>query len=206
MSIPTDPVVAILDAMIARLKPGFGWDETHRALKTIEGLEYAFDSKTHEYVTIHTPAIYIVPLGWKSTGQLREIEIAWALYAISDRATPAARTRGASAELGVHEIAARAHALIDDWVPPVDGASSIVLRGCENLSGLTLAKERKAVLALTGSSKADIALPADGADLDDFLRFHADWDLAPFADPPTGPLPIDNPDATLDVTLPGAGS
>lgn len=207
MSAPFDPVGDILDAMIARLEAGFGFDKPgKRPLKTIEPLEFAFTAATETVVQLKPPALYVVPLGWKPTGSARAIDIAWTLYAVSDRATPHRRGRGgeAAGEIGVYEIAARGHALLNGWVPPVPDASALGVRLADNLSGMAMAKSKLAVIALTITGRADIGLAEDGEGLDDFLRFHADFDIAPVGDPPEGPLPIEAPDATVDATLPGA--
>ena len=76
-----------------------------------------------------------------------------------------------------------------------------------DLAGLQLDDSGAAMFAgvlvhqarLTLQTKLHLPI-ADGA-LDDFLTFHADWDLPPFDQVP--PLPVTDPDAADTVTLPG---
>jgi|GEM_PF-6541643 len=63
--------------------------------------------------------------------------------------------------------------------------------------------ERLTVFGVTFFGKITHDFGSEDADLAPFLRFHADWDIAPVADPPTDPLPVAAPDAADDVTLEG---
>ncbi len=201
---PADPITATLDAIIARLKDGFGFGKGTRSLRSVEMLEFAFDREADKVVQVNPPALYIVPLAFRPKFGQAQIETRWVIYAVSNRATPLKRTKGDAQEMGSFGIAVRASALLNEWVPPVAGASALNLTFGENLTGMTLVKKKLSVVALTLTGVMEIGLGDPATDLDDFLHYHSDWDIAPHADPAPDALTIPDPDAINDVILEGA--
>lgn len=206
MSGTVDPIGAVEDAMIARLKAAFGWGDERHALAEVEALEFPFDQDADKVHQVKAPAAYVVPLAARGMGESGLVTMQWAVYAVSGAPTARARARGtAIGDLGAYAIAARIAAALDGWVPDVEGASGLECAGIEVLTGLTLVKRRLSVLAVTFTGPLQFAFEDPEAELADFLHYHSDWDLRSAEGRHTGPLPIDDPHATTDVTLPGSG-
>ena len=200
-----DPLGAVEAAMLARLKSSFGWDDDKRALRQIKAIEFPFDQGTDKVMQLEPPGAYVVPLVARPTDTRNTLEQRWAIYAVSDRPTAKARATGGIGVygMGAYAIAYRVAAALDEWDPETDGASRLYVEGIENMSGLTLTKRGLTVFGVTFFGKITHDFGSEDADLAPFLRFHADWDIAPVADPPTDPLPVAAPDAADDVTLEG---
>lgn len=200
----SDPIGAVEDAIVDRLRGAFT-SGGKSALKRIEPLERPFDSRTPGELGIHAPAVYVVPYVGKPTGNERHLRMLWWLYCIADGATPATRARGGAGAFGIgtYAVASRVVAALDGWLPEVPEASTLEVAGIENMTGLTLERERKAVLAVTVTGIIECTGTPDGSGLEDFRTYHSDWDIPPRAEAPDA-LPVSDPDATNTVTLEGA--
>ncbi|MEM7507629.1 MAG: hypothetical protein AAF415_12880 [Pseudomonadota bacterium] len=197
-----DPIGAIEDAMIARLKDAFGFNETRRALRKVDRIEVPFDASSSKIFEPVPPACYVLPLLVRPGDYPGNFDVRWAVYAVSGKATSTTRARGGSDPmgLGAYAIAMRAAAVLENWNPELDCAGTIQLVGIENLSGLTLVDRRLSVWALTMTGSIDFELQNPDADLAPFLTFHADFDVPPY-DAPPAELPAAR-DANLKVELP----
>jgi len=205
MSAQIDPIGAVEDSMVARLKTVFGWGDERRALQEVKALEFPFDENADTVQQVSPPGAYVVPFGARPLDGDGHILFRWCVYAVSGAATTRERARGApSGDLGTYAISSRIGAALSDWTPSgVDEAGTLELAGIEVLTGLTLMKRRLSVLAVTFVGPIHLSFEDPEAELADFLHYHSDWDLHAPDEPRKGPLPLDL-DATNDVDLPGS--
>jgi len=147
----TDPLGAVEDAMLEKLKEEFGWNAGARLLKQIQTVEFPFDKGSDQVEQIKPPGAYIAPLVARPTGRWRDYEQQWAVYAVADRPTPRARSRGGAGPYGMgsYEIAYRIAAALDDFNPGIETADCLKVLGIENMSGLTLTERSLSVFAVT---------------------------------------------------------
>jgi len=206
MIAPIDPISAVQDAIIARLGDAFGMDRSRRALQEIKPLHVSPDRGADMIEQLIPPSLNLLFLEFQPTQQFDTVDLRWGVYAVSKRATLAARTKGDVGEMGAYAIAARAARVLNDFLPDVEGASALMFHGCQNIASKTLARKKLSVLALTFSGQVTIGFDDPNADLADFLRYHSEWKTGPFDDDNPAPtsLPISKPDATNDVVLTGA--
>ena len=208
MMCPIDPIGDIQSAIIARLTAAFMGSDGRSALKQVAQIDVPFDGATDRNFQISPPAIYLTPLVINRGQTQGSLKIRWAAYCLASAASIPARTKGSSVAfgLGAWAIATRAALVLDEWAPDVEGASMLELGGIENLTGMTMRDKNLHVWAITldgeicTSLQNEIDAGINGDDLDDFLVFHADFDIQRREDPPES-LPAEL-DASLRVELP----
>lgn len=197
-----DPIAELEEALIARLKAGFGFADERRALKVVDRLDMPFDGETGRTFRIVPPAIYLALLMSRPGEYPGQMITRWAAYAVADRATPVRRAHGGTAPyaIGSYGIITLAWRLLEDWQPDVECASTLRIVGVENVSAYVLNDQKMTVMALTLEVDLKLEMENPGADIADFLIFHADFDVEPHEAPPVDPLPAAR-DAALTVRI-----
>lgn len=191
-----DPIGSLEASLVDRIGAAFADGDGRSALKKVEAIEVPIDPQTEKTFRLTAPSVYVVPLLVRATDVPGVIDIRFACYCISDRATSITRGTGGAAPLGIgsYAIATRTALVLDIWQPPVEGAGTMRLVGIENITGLAFVSNKSNVWAVTVACEVGCALDnphpgpdaadPDGSDLGDFLIFHADIDVPPFEDPP----------------------
>lgn len=165
----------IEDYLINRIKAAF-----NGRLKAVESLPADWDSDTFKRLLRMAPGAFVVFGGGahadRNTGA--SIDGRFSVIAVTAHASgELVRRRGDSREIGAYEIVEIAVPLLHEHTIPDVGM--LKLTGVDNLFTGELDRQGAAVYAATFSLPITFAPTLDPATLDDFLTFHADYDLAP---------------------------
>ncbi|HEY1136574.1 MAG TPA: phage protein Gp37 [Xanthomonadaceae bacterium] len=165
------------DALLNRVRTRFG-----TALKHVEAIPSSWDAATIKRMYVGTPGVFLswgVQRGQRSTDSTAELIVLWEFDIVtSHEGKEAPRRRGDARAIGAYEIVERLIPLLHGWTVPNEGSLQI-----ETAENKFSAENERNGLTVYGALFSMPMTMDDGeetpSDLDDFITFHADWDLAP---------------------------
>jgi phage gp37-like protein len=199
------PITAFEDALLERISATFAPGH----LRAVASLPGAIDSAQLDLLAPTAPGVFASFLGGTPAKHLppEVIEARWVIYVITANAGgQTTRRRGDAAAIGAYDIVpALVGALI---ATPFAGVGAAKLLRVENLWAGFMEKRGLAIFAVT--IEIPLELTGEPPTLDDFITFHADYDIPVhepagehedwLKEPPN--LINSRPDAADDVTLP----
>ncbi len=200
-------IAAIEQAIIDRIKDAAGVTKPlGYALAAVESYGGEFDTELTLTNTINSfPGVWVVMSGLDRPTDLGDVlrqPITFTLFiATKNRRNEKARRHGAVGDVGSYQLLEDVRALLKgqtlglDIDPLKPGRVRSIFNGQLNALAISLY-----AADFTTAWVEDVTEPVAEADLPEFLRAHADWDLPPLGNVST-PLPAAQADATDDIEV-----
>lgn len=182
------------DALLDRVRTRFD-----TALKHVEAIPSSWDSETIKRMFVGTPGVFLswgVQRGERSTHNTAELIVLWEFDIVtSHEGKEAPRRRGDNRALGAYEVVERLIPLLHGWTVPNEGTLQF-----ETAENKFSANNERNGLTVYGALFS-MPMQMDGGeetpdDLDDFLRFVGDFDVAPSDGQAEASIHVDLPPAT----------
>lgn len=171
-----DIITATEDAIIDRVKALLG-----DSIRQAASLPGDLDEETLKQLLIAAPGVYAKFAGGALVpGSLdAAIEGRWTLFVITAHASGGdARRRGDKMQIGAYPMLAILARGLNGYTVPDVGI--MTLRDMSNLFSGAIDRQGCALYGLTFGLPMEFGTGSvDPGDLDDFITFHGDWDLAP---------------------------
>lgn len=182
------------DALLNRVRTRFG-----TALKHVEAIPSSWDSDTIKRMFVGTPGVFLswgVQRGERSTHNTAEIIVLWELDIVTaHEGKEAPRRRGDSRGLGAYQVIERLIPLLHGWTVPDEG--TLQFETAENKFSANNERNGLTVYGALFSMPMQMDDSAETpSDLDDFLRFMGDFDVAPGDGQAEASIRVDLPAAT----------
>lgn len=195
---------AIEQAMVDRIKAASAAGTLGYTLKKVISYGGEFDADIKQVIK-DFPAVWVV-----FAGRGRPVQRTTAIWRVESRFTVVggtrnrrnerARRRGDAGKVGSYQIVEDCEALLIGQtfglaIDPVEPA------GVRSLFQGAVSDRQVSLYAIDLTVRQEIEIPAPAGGLDDFITFHADWDIPVFDPALTVPAAPGTADATDDVTL-----
>lgn len=179
------PIVTVENSLIGLIKAALG-----ARVKGVKSLPGGWDEGMLKRLIVNAPAVYVAFMGGPVIGD-RRIGSRWGVYAVtSDPCGEAARRVGTKRSIGAYEILERVVPAVDEQT--IDNIGSFELSGSiDNLFTGTIAKQNLTIYEAQFTIPLQFDRESDWSTLDDFITFHADFDLVPVEGNIDGSMDVD---------------
>jgi len=168
-----DFITTTEDAIISRIKQLFG-----NKLRAVDSLPGELNEEILKEILIQAPAVYVAFTGG-TPGNIDDanIEARWVVFPVTGHASgQKARRHGDAVQIGANEITCRLTAGLHNHVVPDTG--TLKLRNISIIFSGALDRQGCTIYGLTFGLPMQFEDADLLAGLDDFITFHADYDLA----------------------------
>lgn len=198
----------IEDGMIARMKAASDAGELGYRYKTLTTYGGELDDSVLREVIRRVPAAWVVYAGERLTnrgaGRFDAEPRFSVMVGAESLRNEASSRRGDGTEPGAYQLVRDVKTLLA-WQTLGLDIEPLVLREVRTLFNGRIRDNKMAIFAVEFTTDYGNTFVQDTA-IDDFTKFHADWDVPTFGDHTTVPLDAANADATDDVSLEGGSS